>query len=84
MVYYEPYSELSEIDTSDVNDFLSDFFPEKASWASETSVKEYITVFKKYFKWMVSTKRMQEDDYLMLLDEIKQSKEEWLSLVDYL
>jgi len=81
LVYYEPYKKLSETDISDVRGFLNDFFPRKALWANETSVKEYITVFKKCFKWLISTKIMAEDEYQMLLDEIKESKEEWLNLV---
>lgn len=83
LVYYEPFQELSETDTSDVSEFLGDFFPRKALWANQDSVKQYITVFKKFFKWMVSIGLMQEDEYECLLDEIKESKEEWLSSVDY-
>jgi site-specific recombinase XerD len=82
LVYYEPLEKLSKTDTSDVSDFLDDFFPRKALWANQTSVKQYITVFKKFFKWMIAIELMKEEEYEVLLDEIKESKEEWLSSVD--
>src|SRR5260370_39159501 len=39
LVYYEPLEKLDEADGSDVWMFLSDWFPRKAMWASEASVK---------------------------------------------
>jgi len=81
LVYYEPFQELSEIDSSDVGEFLGDFFPRKALWANQASVKQYITVFKKFFKWMIDIDLMQDEEYQHLLDEIKESKEDWLEAV---
>ncbi len=78
LVYYEPFKELSEIDSSDVSGFLGGFFPRKALWANQAYVKQYITIFKKLFKWMIAIDLMQDEEYQLLLDEIKESKEDWL------
>ena len=43
---------LDEATEGDVYDFLEDWFPRKALWASVTSMKVYLASFKKFFKWM--------------------------------
>lgn len=83
LVYYEPFQALSEIDDGEVSDFLCDFFPRKAMWASASYVKQYISVFKKLFKWMVGIKLVSEDEHTSLLEAIKEQKEEWLSAVEF-
>ncbi|WP_300004622.1 integrase [Anabaena sp. AL09] len=42
LVSYEPLQKLDEADDQDVYDFLLNYFPHKAMWASETSTKSYI------------------------------------------
>jgi site-specific recombinase XerD len=43
---------LDEATEGDVYDFLEDWFPRKALWASVASMKVYLASFKKFFKWM--------------------------------
>ena len=46
---------LDEASEGDVYDFLEDWFPRKALWASVTSMKVYLASFKKFFTWMGAT-----------------------------
>jgi len=46
---------LDEATEGDVYDFLEDWFPRKALWASVTSMKVYLASFKKFFTWMGAT-----------------------------
>ena len=43
---------LDEATEGNVYDFLEDWFPRKALWASVASMKVYLASFKKFFKWM--------------------------------
>jgi site-specific recombinase XerD len=51
LTYYEPLKELTEADAADVRSFTVYWFPRKALWATETSVKENLASFKKFFVW---------------------------------
>jgi site-specific recombinase XerD len=46
---------LDESTEGDVYDFLEDWFPRKALWASVASMKVYLASFKKFFTWMGAT-----------------------------
>jgi site-specific recombinase XerD len=46
---------LDEATEGDVYDFLEDWFPRKALWASVSSMKVYLASFKKFFTWMGAT-----------------------------
>src|SRR6516225_1500158 len=46
---------LDEATEGNVYDFLEDWFPRKALWASVSSMKVYLASFKKFFKWMGAT-----------------------------
>ncbi len=43
---------LDEATEGDIYDFLEDWFPRKALWASVASMKVYLASFKKFFTWM--------------------------------
>ena len=43
---------LDEATEGDVYDFLEDWFPRKALWASVASIKVYLASFKKFYTWM--------------------------------
>jgi len=43
---------LDEATEGDVYDFLEEWFPRKALWASVSSMKVYLASFKKFFTWM--------------------------------
>ncbi len=43
---------LDEATEGDVYDFLEDWFPRKALWASVSRMRVYLASFKKFFTWM--------------------------------
>ena len=53
--YGSPLRRLDEATEGDVYDFLEDWFPRKALWASVSSMKVYLASFKKFFTWMGAT-----------------------------
>ncbi|GHO61512.1 hypothetical protein KSC_029330 [Ktedonobacter sp. SOSP1-52] len=52
LLYAYSLRRLDEATEGNVYDFLEDWFPRKALWASVTSMKVYLASFKKFFKWM--------------------------------
>ena len=55
LLYAYSLRRLDEASEGAVYDFLEDWFPRKALWASVTSMKVYLASFKKFFKWMAAT-----------------------------
>ena len=76
--YYELSRSLDEMDSGDVSDFLSDFFPRKAMWASPAYVKSYISTFKKFFRFSLEFNYIPLDEYNYLLTLIEEDKELWI------
>jgi site-specific recombinase XerD len=63
---------LNEATEGNVYDFLEDWFPRKALWASVASMKLYLASFKKFFKWMEVTglvSRQTVEDVLWTLKD---------------
>ena len=81
--YYEPLEGLSTSSAYDVNDFLGEWFPRKAMWASPSNVRSYISSFKKFFNWMVNEQKLPLEEYADLLSLIKEEKEAWLAASSY-
>jgi site-specific recombinase XerD len=79
LVYYEPLNKLDEATDSDVNWFLADWFPRKALWASVTSVKSYLTSFRKFFRWMGETGRVSPETVADVLVTLKEDRGEFLA-----
>ena len=52
LLYAYSLRRLDEATEGDVYDFLEDWFPRKALWASVASMKVYLASFKKFFTWM--------------------------------
>src|SRR5437588_9832631 len=52
LLYAYSLRRLDEATEGAVYDFLEDWFPRKALWASVTSMKMYLASFKKFFQWM--------------------------------
>ena len=82
LVYYEPLLRLDEATDSDVFTFLSSWFPRKALWASTSNMKAYISSFKKFFKWMKDTGRMDAQVVKDILSTLKEERDEFLEAVD--
>ena len=55
LLYSYSLRRLDEATEGDVYDFLEDWFPRKALWASVSSMRVYLASFKKFFKWMGET-----------------------------
>ena len=55
LLYAHSLRRLDEATEGNVYDFLEDWFPRKALWASVSSMKVYLASFKKFFKWMGET-----------------------------
>jgi len=51
LVRYDPLRPLIEAREGDVSSFLVFWFPRKALWASESTIREYLASFKKFFTW---------------------------------
>jgi site-specific recombinase XerD len=55
LLYASSLRRLDEATEGNVYDFLEDWFPRKALWASVSSMKVYLASFKKFFTWMGET-----------------------------
>jgi len=82
LVYYEPLNRLDEADAGDVDMFLTDWFPRKAMWASESSIKSNIASFKKFFQWMGQTGRMSTETTAEILTMLRENRDEFLNAVE--
>jgi site-specific recombinase XerD len=76
LIYYEPLKTLEQTESSDVISFLDDWFLRKAMWSSVESVKAYFATFKKFFIWMRDTNRMAENIIKIILEELKEERED--------
>ncbi|MBO1055865.1 MAG: site-specific integrase [Dolichospermum sp. JUN01] len=81
LVGYEPLQQLDEADDQDVYDFLLNYFPHKALWASESSTKSYMSSFKKFFSYMVETNKISPEIEAEVKETIKEGKQDFLDAV---
>lgn len=81
LVYYEPLQRLDEATSGDVWMFLTDWFPRKALWASEASVKGYLASFKKFFRWMGETAQVPLAIVADVRDLLKEERSVFLAAV---
>ena len=81
LVGYEPLQKLDEADDQDVYDFLLNYFPHKAMWASESSTKSYLGSFKKFFLYMVETQKISPEIEAEVKETIKEGKQDFLDAV---
>ena len=82
LVYYEPLKKLEEADSGDVWMFLVDWFPRKAMWASESSVKSNMASFKKFFQWMGETGRISPEAVADVFSTLKEGRDTFLASAD--
>ena len=81
LVYYERLQRLDEATSGDVWMFLTDWFPRKVLWASETSAKGYLASFKKFFTWMGETGQVPLAIVADVRDLLKEERSAFLSAV---
>ena len=72
---------LDEATEGDVSDFLEDWFPRKALWASVSSMKIYLASFKKFFKWMGATGLVSPETVEDVLSTLKDDRNLFLRKV---
>lgn len=81
LLYSYSLRRLAEATEGDVYDFLEDWFPRKALWASVSSMKVYLASFKKFFKWMGETGLVAPETVEDVLSTLKDSRNLFLRKV---
>lgn len=61
-----------------VGSFLGDWFIRKCMWSTPSSIKQYITSIKKFYKCMLSAGEIDASSYARLIDIIKEEKHYWI------
>ena len=72
---------LDEATEGDVYDFLEDWFPRKALWASVASMRVYLASFKKFFTWMGKTGLVAPETVEDVLSTLKDNRSLFLRKV---
>ncbi len=83
LVYYEPLAKLDEADAGDVYSFLADWFPRKALWASESHTRANMASFRKFFKFLRESSRVDNDTEVEVRNTLKEHKQEFLDAVGF-
>lgn len=63
---------------SDINGFLGDWFIEKATWSSASTIKSTAASIKKFYLFMFQKGKISKEDYDNLCETIKSLMPEWL------
>jgi site-specific recombinase XerD len=74
LLYASSLRRLDEATEGNVYDFLEDWFPRKALWASVASMKVYLASFKKFFTWMGATDLVAPEIVKDVLSTLKDSR----------
>lgn len=83
LVYYEPLTKLDEANVGDVFGFLGGWFPRKAMWASVTSMRSNMASFRKFFKFLRETGRINQEVEDDVQNTLKEHKDEFLEAVNF-
>ncbi len=81
LLYAYSLRRLDEATEGNVYDFLEDWFPRKAMWASVSSMKVYLASFKKFFTWMGETGLVSPETVEDVLSTLKDSRNRFLRKV---
>ena len=81
LLYAYSLRRLDEATEGAVYDFLEDWFPRKALWASVSSMKVYLASFKKFFQWMGATGLVSPATVADVLSTLKEERHVFLSRV---
>ena len=74
LLYAYSLRRLDEATEGDVYDFLEDWFPRKALWASVSSMKVYLASFKKFFTWMGATGLVSPETVADVISTLKEER----------
>ena len=64
-----------------IGDFLSYWYIKKAMWANESNIKENATSLEKFYAFMLENDKIQQQDFDVLKEQIKNELPEWVSTV---
>jgi site-specific recombinase XerD len=81
LLYAYSLRRLDEATEGNVSDFLEDWFPRKALWASVPSMKIYLASFKKFFTWMGASGLVAPEIVEDVLSTLKESRNFFLRKV---
>jgi site-specific recombinase XerD len=81
LLYAYSLRRLDEASEGAVYDFLEDWFPRKALWASVSSMKVYLASFKKFFTWMGETGLVPPETVADVRSTLKDSRSLFLRKV---
>ena len=81
LLYAYSLRRLDEATEGAVYDFLEDWFPRKALWASVSSMKLYLASFKKFYKWMGETGLVSPETVEDVLSTLKDDRNLFLRRV---
>jgi hypothetical protein len=62
-----------------VGSFLGDWFIRKAMWSSCSGIKSNAASFKKFYAYMLAVNVIEQRDYDILCETIKEEMPEWLN-----
>ncbi len=65
----------------EIDNFLGEWFLRKATWASKASVQSNCASLKKFYKVMLSCGYIEVKDYQVVVDTIKQNKQNWIDKI---
>jgi site-specific recombinase XerD len=65
-----------------VGEFLGDWFPHKAAWASKTSIKANAASLKKFYTFMADKGMVKQEELAALNQQIKDELSEWLATLE--
>jgi site-specific recombinase XerD len=83
LTYYEPLYALDESDADDVHDFLMNWYPRKAMWASEAHTRSYMASFRKFYAFMVQTDRAHKQIEHKVRNLLKRHRDDYLEAVAF-
>ena len=78
LLYAYSLRRLDEATEGAVYDFLEDWFPRKALWASVSSMKVYLASFKKFFQWMGAAGLVSAATVAEVLSTLKEERNVFL------
>ncbi len=83
LTYYEPLLRLTEADDVDVYEFLMNWYPRKAMWASEANTRSYMASFRKFFKYLKESNRIEHSIVDDVRETLRENKEGFLEAVAF-
>lgn len=65
-----------------LNGYFGDFFIRKCMWSTPSATRQTLASLKKFYQCMAERGHIEEELYQSYLEDVKEMKEEWVSLCD--